>query len=123
MTVGQVAKRSGLRASAVRYYESIGLLRAVRVHGRRQFTEDAIARLTLISAAKDASFSLDEIRRILAGDRPDWRQAAIAKLKELDVAIARTAAQHAAVSRLLGCPCQTIAECASKTRELCSLNR
>ena len=84
MTIGQVAQRAGLRTSAIRYYESIGLLRSTRVNGRRQFGAETEARLTLISAAKNASFSLDEIWEILAGGRPIWRDAASRKLAELE---------------------------------------
>lgn len=118
MRIGEVAGRAGLRTSAVRYYESIGLLRSTRVHGRRQFEEDDVARLTLISAAKGASFSLDEIRGILAGNRPNWRDAASLKMVELDETIARATAQKEAVSRMLRCTCESISECARRSGKL-----
>lgn len=114
MTAGQVAERAGLRTSAVRYYETIGLLRAARIHGRREFGEDAVARLKLIGLAKAASFSLHDIRMILAGDRPAWQDHTAAKLAELDQTIARARSQREAVSRLMGCTCATIAECADR---------
>ena len=115
MTIGQMAARFGLRTSAIRYYESIGLLKSVRIRGRRQFGEDAAARLELITAAKRASFSLEEIRQILIGGKPNWRSAATSKLQELDATINRAVSQREAVSRLLRCQCGSIAECAAKT--------
>jgi len=115
MTIGQAAQRCGVRTSAIRYYESIGLLKPARMQGRRQFGEDALARLELIAAAKRASFSLLEIRGILAGSRPNWRDAASRRLVELDELITRAKRQRAAVGRLVECRCDTISECAAKT--------
>ncbi len=115
MTTGQIAQRASVRPSAVRYYESIGLLRPARVRGQRRFTEGDLSRLRLIATAKDASFSLFDIRGILAGDRPDWKPAATRKLEELDAVIANARAQKRAVTRMLTCSCESIVECAARS--------
>jgi len=66
MDIGEVARRSGLRASALRYYESRGLIRAnSRVGARRQFAEDVLDRLAIIALGRVAGLSLDEISRML----------------------------------------------------------
>jgi MerR family redox-sensitive transcriptional activator SoxR len=115
LRVGQIAARAGLKPSAVRYYESLGLLHAVRVSGRRLFAEVELSRLQLIGAARDASFSLDQIRGIVGGTKPDWRDAAAAKLRDLDAELERIQRQREAVTRMLGCECDSIKECASKS--------
>lgn len=69
MDIGEVAHRAGLRASALRYYESKGLIRAVaRVGARRQFAPDVLDRLALISLGRSAGLSLDEIGQMLGSD-------------------------------------------------------
>ena len=75
MKIGDVAKRAGIRPSAVRYYERIGLLRPVaRVSGRRQFGSGVVDRLALIQIGVRLGFSLDELRELLgAVGRNDLR--------------------------------------------------
>ena len=66
LTIGQVASQAGINVSAVRFYEREGLLPAAeRVGGQRRFGEDTIQRLGTIDVAKQAGFSLDEIRVLL----------------------------------------------------------
>ena len=66
MDIGEVARRSGLRVSALRYYETRGLIRASsRVGARRQFSDDVLERLSLIALGREAGLSLDEIGRML----------------------------------------------------------
>ena len=90
LTIGQVASRTGLRASAIRYYESRGLLpKASRIGGKRVYEGSVIERLAIIELAKTAGFHLDEIRATLqhtteAGPGARWKTAARAKQAELD---------------------------------------
>lgn len=67
MKIGELAKRSGLAQSRIRFYESIGLLQAVerRPNGYRAYPPDALLVLDLIAIAQKAGFSLDEIRTLL----------------------------------------------------------
>lgn len=62
LDIGKVADASGTKASALRYYEKLGLISSAYRKGlRRQYTEDVLPRLSLISMGKAAGFSLDEI--------------------------------------------------------------
>jgi DNA-binding transcriptional MerR regulator len=115
MDIGEVARRTGLRASALRYYESRGLLRAdARVGARRQFSDDVLDRLALIALGRAAGLSLEEIGRMLAPDgtlRVD-RAVLRARASEFDLQIRRLTAMrdgllHAANCRAenhLACP-------------------
>ena len=65
MTISQAAKRLGLRSSAVRYYEEIGILPAAhRLNGQRRYDEKVLYRLAVIQHAQRAGFSLTEIRQL-----------------------------------------------------------
>jgi MerR family transcriptional regulator, redox-sensitive transcriptional activator SoxR len=70
MTIGAVAARSGLRASAIRYYEAQGLLPAApREHGRRIYDTSVFERLAVIGLAKAAGFDLSEIKAVVSTPR------------------------------------------------------
>ncbi len=68
MKIGELAQRSGLAASAIRYYEQAGLLpKAERgANGYRRYAEGALERLQMIQIAQNLGFSLDAIRAVLA---------------------------------------------------------
>src|SRR5689334_5303055 len=92
MTIGEVAGRSGLNASAIRFYEKEGLLpRAQRSGGRRQYEPAILERLALLKRAQDCGFTLAEIKHLLHGFREGtppserWQTLARKKLVELDV--------------------------------------
>jgi MerR family redox-sensitive transcriptional activator SoxR len=62
LSIGEVARRAGVSASAIRYYERNELLpEAERVGGQRRFSEETVRRLGIIGAAKRAGFTLDEV--------------------------------------------------------------
>ena len=66
--IGEVARRVGVRPSAVRYYEERGLIAPERRSGgKRIYGQEAIERMALILFAKEVGFSLDEIRKLLSG--------------------------------------------------------
>ena len=68
LRIGEVAERSGIAASALRYYEREGLLpRAARRGGARVYEDSIFDRLALIEVAKAAGFSVAEIKRLLSG--------------------------------------------------------
>src|SRR3954454_4514736 len=96
LVIGEVAQRAGIRPSALRYYESIGLLPATkRVNGRRRYDESTVQMLKVVQLAQDAGFSVAEIQTLLHGFAPDtppaarWQLLARQKLDELDAQIAR----------------------------------
>ncbi len=75
MNIGELAKRSGLTSSRIRFYESIGLLKMVerRPNGYRTYPSEAVVLLELIATAQKAGFSLDEIRVLVPTDLENWQ--------------------------------------------------
>ena len=68
MRIGEVAERAGMTTSAIRYYESVGLLpEPERVGGRRRYDDDVLRRLHAIAVARRAGFSLEEVGLLLDG--------------------------------------------------------
>ena len=90
MRVGELAKRSGISASTLRYYEKLGLLRRAsrNASGYREYAKEALDQLALIQRAKQLGFSLREIRALLTRPRGASREAVLAavasKLTELE---------------------------------------
>ena len=91
MRIGELARRTGLAPSAIRFYEGEGLLPTVRrLSGRRVFDETALDHLTVVQLAKDAGFTLAEIRRLVNEfGKNRWRSLAERKLGEVRLAAAR----------------------------------
>jgi DNA-binding transcriptional MerR regulator len=78
MKIGELAQRSGLAASRIRFYEGIGLLKAERQpNGYRTYSPQAVLVLNLIAAAQQAGFSLDEIRMLLPPDLAQWKHGTL----------------------------------------------
>ena len=116
LTIGQVAARAGLRASAIRYYEQLGLVpKAMRLDGRRVYDESIFARLDLIDLAKTAGFELRDIHHLLSAvtnPAAKWRALGQAKRDELDRQMKKLKLMKRILSELDGCGCATLAECA-----------
>jgi len=74
MKIGELAQRTGLAPSRIRFYERIGLLKTVerQENGYRSYPDDAVLALKLIAAGQRAGFSLDELRGLLPGDLASW---------------------------------------------------
>lgn len=79
MKIGELAARSGLTASRIRFYEKSGLLSAVerRDNGYRQYGDEALWMLELIASAQSVGFSLDEIRSLLPDSQATWQHDAL----------------------------------------------
>ncbi len=79
MKIGELAERSGLTPSRIRFYERIGLLKTVdrRPNGYRTYPPEAVVVLDLITTAQKAGFSLDEIRALLPSDLEQWEHGAL----------------------------------------------
>jgi MerR family redox-sensitive transcriptional activator SoxR len=119
LTITQMAREVELRASAIRYYERIGILpRAERVNGRRRYGENTLHRLAVVQRAREAGFTLREIRTLFAGFSDEiradkrWRRLAEHKLAELDAAATRIASMRELLERLCTrCHCRTLEAC------------
>ncbi|HEX6589227.1 MAG TPA: MerR family transcriptional regulator [Longimicrobiales bacterium] len=125
LTIGEVAGRAGLRTSAVRYYEDVGILPAPeRVNGRRRYGPEAVERLEVIRFARAAGLSLEEIRVLFHGfgddvpPAPRWREVAHRKLRELDEQAERIARMRRVLEATLACGCVTLEDCAREVGEV-----
>jgi len=119
LTIGEVARRASVRASAIRYYEEAGLLEEPeRVGGKRRYDEEVLRRLALIGGAKRAGFTLGEIRTLLhgfpagTGAAQRWQALASEKLVEVDEAIAQLRQTRGLLEEALRCECASLYECA-----------
>lgn len=109
MKIGELAKRSGIAPSRIRFYESIGLLQQVdrRPNGYRTYPAEAVVVLELIAAAQQAGFSLEEIRSLMPGNLGQWEHDALlaalhAKVADIDRLQARLTQSKAHLLALIG---------------------
>jgi MerR family redox-sensitive transcriptional activator SoxR len=116
--IGEVARRAGIRPSAIRYYESIGLLPVpVRISGRRRYPAEIVRTLSVIGAAQRAGLSLDDVRELLAASDPDGgvserlRTIARRKLPEIDALIDRARLVRGWLEAAAECRCPTLEDC------------
>ena len=119
LAIGEVATRAGIETSAIRYYESLGLLpRPRRAGGKRRYDAEVLDRLALIALAKDAGFTMAEIRQLVSETTPTavpaekWKLLATRKLAELDEASARLKRMRRVLRQALECGCVDLAACA-----------
>ena len=121
MDIAEAARRSGLPASTLRFYETKGLIAPVGRRGlRRVFGPDVLERLALVTLGRAAGFSLDEIAVMFAADgRPRIdRQRLAAKAKELDRRIRRLTAMRDGLQHAAVCPARSHLECPTFRRIL-----
>src|SRR5215467_1114248 len=90
LAISEVARQVGLRSSAIRYYERMGILPpAARISGQRRYDRTVLYRLAVVQRARQAGFTLDEIRTLFFGFKDGtraqarWRKLADRKLAEL----------------------------------------
>ncbi len=119
LSIGEVASRVGLRASAIRFYERAGLLAApARINGRRQYEAAIVQKIRLIQMAQQAGFTVSEIRALFYEfpvDTPPsarWQQLASHKLQEIDVLLNRINRMKTLLERASRCECPTLEDCA-----------
>ena len=121
LDIAEVAQRSGLPASTLRYYEEKGLIAAIGRHGlRRVFDARVLDRLALVSLGRAAGFSLEEMARMFAPDgqpRID-RRALVGKADELDRHIRRLAVVSRGLRHAAACKAPSHMECPSFRRIL-----
>ena len=121
MDIAEVARRSGVPASALRFYESKGLIASVGRQGaRRRFAPGVLDQLALIALGQAAGFSLDEIRAMFTPDgQPEIDRAMLAaKADEIDRMVLRLRAMSRGLRHAAVCPAPRHAECPSFRRLL-----
>lgn len=118
MTIGKVAARSGMSASAIRFYERAGLLAIpVRESGRRIYDEGALNQLAIIRFAKDTGFTLPEIKLLLQGFPASvpasarWKKMASTKIEELEHLVGKIRIMKRMLRGVMSCECRTLADC------------
>jgi len=121
MDIAEVAKRSGVPASTLRFYEERGLITSVGRRGlRRVFGAGVLERLALIALGRSAGLSLDEIARMFAPDgKPHIDRKLLAdKATELDVTIRKLSAMRDGLRHAAACPAPSHMECPTFRRLL-----
>ena len=121
--IREVARQSGVPASALRYYENIGLILAPpRVSGRRRYDAGVLDRLTVITSAQRAGLTLAEVGELLSGMtagggvQDSWRVMATRKLPEIEGLIEDFRGMQRLLEGLASCECQDLSQCAASLR-------
>lgn len=120
MTIGEVARRAGVAASALRYYEERGLIAAERAgSGHRRYARPVLRRIAFITFAQRIGLSLEEIGEELArlpGDRiptrEDWAALSGRWTARVEERIAELERLRAGLEECIGCGCLSLDRCA-----------
>lgn len=119
ISIGTVARRAGVAVSAIRFYESKGLLPAVRsAGGKRLFPRSAIRRVSFILISQQLGYSLDEIAGLLASlpdertpTKSDWQRLARRFSVDIDDRVARLTQLKDSLAGCIGCGCLSLKSC------------
>jgi MerR family redox-sensitive transcriptional activator SoxR len=119
LTISEVAQQVGLRSSAIRYYEQMGILPpATRISGQRRYDKTVLYRLAVVQRARQAGFALDEIRTLFFGFQDGtraearWRKLADRKLSELNAIADQISSMQSLLKRMQSkCHCKTLEVC------------
>lgn len=116
LDIGEVVRRSGINASALRYYEQKGLIHSCARYGlRRQYTEQVLQQLQLIMLAQFAGFSLDEIGQCFTSDREITLDRSLLQRKQTQVQHAMAKLQYVQqmLQHMIDCPHNKHIDCPS----------
>jgi len=119
LSVGDVARRSGVAVSALHFYERKGLIQSQRTAGnQRRFSSDVLRRLALIQAAQRVGMPLQAVAERLAElpegrapNKADWARMSARWRKELDERIATLQFMRDQLSDCIGCGCLSLKRC------------
>lgn len=121
MKIGQLAREAGVAASAIRYYERLGLLPApARTGDQRRYAHDARNRVLLIRFARQMGFTLGEIKLFLRGLResgpvgPRWKSLAGRKIREVEDQIKNARRLKNLLAHLMQCQCPSLHVCVQR---------
>ncbi len=120
LTIGELSRRSGVAASALRFYETQGLIAAERTSGnQRRYPRHMLRRIAFIRAAQRVGLSLDEVQMALsslpAGRTPtktDWARVADRWTSRIDRQIADLELLKSQLTGCVGCGCLSLRKCA-----------
>jgi MerR family redox-sensitive transcriptional activator SoxR len=120
LTIGEVAARSGVAPSALRFYEAEGLIAARRTEGnQRRYDRSMLRRIAFIQAGRAAGIPLERIHaalETLPNDRSpntrDWQRLSRSWRADLDRRIATLQALRARLTTCIGCGCLSLTKCA-----------
>lgn len=120
IAIGELARRAGVAASALRFYEAQGLIHGARTSGRhRQYPRHVLRRVSFIRAAQHVGLSLDDIRQALSGlpdartpTKADWERLARSWQPMLDARIAAMQRLRDQLGSCIGCGCLSLKACA-----------
>lgn len=120
LSIGEVVKRAGIPASALRYYESRGLIQSLQQNQQRRFFQrEVLRRLAFIKAAQTAGLSLDEITAALASlpqqrtpTKQDWQRLSKNWQSQLQTRIDALLALRDQLDSCIGCGCLSLRSCA-----------
>ncbi len=123
MRIGEVARKTGIRPSAIRFYEQVGLLPVPsRKDGQRRYTVDVEDRLAIIEFARTAEFAVAEIKILFHGFEKGiaasarWQQLAQRKLGEIDVVVTRLRGMQRLLDAIMRCRCTNLSDCGRMLR-------
>lgn len=124
MPIGDFAARAGLAASAIRYYESLGMIHSVRTGGnQRRYRRGELRRVAFIRAARSVGLSLEEIKDALGElpdgrvpDREDWRRLSQGWRQRLEDRIAYLRRLQEDLEGCIGCGCLSLDRCSMYNR-------
>jgi MerR family transcriptional regulator, redox-sensitive transcriptional activator SoxR len=129
MTIGDVASKTGLAASTLRFYEKEQLLRKpARISGRRVYDDSIFSNLRLIQMTLESGFSVREARLLISGftDKVSpskrWRSLANKKLKDVRTKIDSLRHAEQLLSRAVSCDCLNLDQCADLLLGRVSIN-
>lgn len=119
LTIGEVARRAGIRTSALRYYESVGLLPEPRrvYGGHRRYDSSVFELLAILHMAQQAGFTIAEMHLLVAGFPSDtpaserWLSLAQKKLQEVEAVIAHAQQTKQLLEQLSQCSCLHLEDC------------
>lgn len=121
LSISEVARLAGLRASTIRYYEHIGILKPPpRKSGQRRYDSAVLRRIAVVQRAQETGFTLDEIRELFFGFGDDtapskrWQEMTQRKLAELEALTDRIQLMKHLLNRLQSCSCTALDECGKK---------
>jgi MerR family redox-sensitive transcriptional activator SoxR len=119
LTIGALSERTGVAPSALRFYESEGLIHATRsAGGQRRYSRDMLRRVSFIRVAQQVGLRLDEIREALASlpdnrtpTQKDWEKLSTSWRPRIDAQIAMLERLRDRLSGCIGCGCLSLRVC------------